>query len=145
MDRIEDPQSSDTGSYPVGATIKDYMEESEYISRLIWEWAEARAAADENTKLMVERDFSAAVMEECAKRMKRLGYAEDEMLLLTHSIPQELQNYIDARIDSACSICWTSVFGPKHSECGRKIDRFFLSQEKLYEYARRECDPAKQT
>jgi hypothetical protein len=118
------------------------MEEKEYISRLLWEWAEARAAANENTTLMVKAGFTEPVMQECAARMQRLYRCEDEMLSLNHSIPQALQNYIDARMDRGCSACWLSSAGTQHLECERKIDRYFQTEKELYEYARLECDPA---
>jgi hypothetical protein len=119
------------------------MEEKEYISSLIWQWAEARAAANENTAMMTASNFSESVMQECAARMKHLFSCEDEMLSLRHSIPQALQNFIDAREDSACLGCWLSSAEPVHQDCSRKIDRFFQTQDDLYAYARRECNPAK--
>ena len=94
------------------------MEEREYVTHLILEWADARNAANENTTLMRESNFSAPVMEECAKRMKRLHYCETELMGLYHSIPQVLQNFIDARMDKGCPRCWlSSSTYVEHTEC----------------------------
>lgn len=117
------------------------MEETEFVTHTIWQWAEAHAVAQNNPRELIESDFSESVSQECVKRMKRLELCENEMLSLTHSIPQALQNYMNAREDSACSSCWLSSMGPKHQDCGRKIDRFFRTREELYEYALRECKP----
>lgn len=118
------------------------MEESEFVSQTIRQWAEAHQAAQRNPGVMIESNFSQPVMEECAARMKKLEYAEDEMLSLNRAIPQALQNHMDARADRACSSCWFSSRGPKHPECRSKIDRFFRTRTELYNYARKECDPA---
>src|ERR1035437_91327 len=111
------------------------MEEKEYVTHLLWEWSEARSAANENTDLMVKSNFSQTVMEECAHRMKRLQYCEEEMLELSNVIPQELKNFIDARHDKGCSYCWlSSIRSSQHRDCARKIARYFQTEKDLYFY-----------
>jgi hypothetical protein len=117
------------------------MQDSEYVKHSIWEWSEAKAAAKENTTLMTESGFSESVMNECAKRMERLGYAETGLMEIQANIPQPLQNFIDARQDKGCMSCWLSSAGPKHPDCRKKIDRFFQTEKDLFCYARNFCSP----
>lgn len=123
---------SGTGECTCGAT--------KTTKRLIFEWAEARASASENTRLMLESNFSKLVMEECAKRMKRLNYCELELLSLTQDLPQPLRNYMEARLDKGCASCWLTSSLPAHSECRRKIDRYFQTEEDLFLFAKNFCD-----
>ena len=112
----------------------------EITKRSIFEWAAARAAASENTHLMLENNFSQPVMEECAKRMKRLDYCESEILSLTQELPQPLKNYMEARLDKGCASCWLSSSFPVHSECKSKIDRYFQTEEELFLFAKSYCE-----
>jgi hypothetical protein len=101
----------------------------EYIRR----WSLAKQDANENASMIV-RNSSAEVMDECARRMRVLQAAEDDMLSsgAKPGFPSPLIQYIDARIDKGCMHCWLSSRGPTHDECGPKISRFFRTQEALY-------------
>lgn len=117
----------------------------EYINEQMWKWAEARRIAKLNTTLMLEGNYDNKVMLECASRMKVLQECEAALLDLgvRDKIPQQLRNYIDARLDKGCSLCWFSSSGEKHADCRKKIDRYFDTEETLAVYAGHFCDPAK--
>ena len=112
------------------------MQEPEYVSELIKLWAEAREEANQNTALMQDQDFSEQVMEECARRMKRLHFCEAELMELSNSIPKALENFIEARKDKGCAACWLSSWMAEHRDCRKKMDRYFQTERELFSYAK---------
>ena len=112
------------------------MEEPDYVAELIKLWAEAREVADQNTSLMRDNDFSEQVIEECARRMKRLHFCEAELMELSNSIPKALDNFIEARKDKGCSACWLTSGSAEHRDCRKKMDRYFQTEKDLFSYAK---------
>jgi hypothetical protein len=112
-----------------------------FVKGLIWDWSEAKAAVKPNASLIVESNFDLVVMEACARRMKLVEQCENALQDISErpNLPQPLVNYFEARNDSACSQCWLSSAGPKHTECSKKIDRHFRTEEALFAFARQEC------
>jgi hypothetical protein len=112
------------------------MQEPKYVSELIKLWAEAREEANQNTALMIDNDFSESVMEECARRMKRVRFCEAELMELSNSISKVLDNFIEARKDKGCMFCWTASRIVVHKDCWKKMDRYFQTETDLLIYAK---------
>jgi hypothetical protein len=114
-----------------------------YVKGLLWDWCEAKAAVKPNANFIVESNFDSVVMEACARRMKILQQCEAALLEVSErpGLPQPLVNYFAARNDSGCSQCWLSSAGPTHSDCRKKIDWYFRTEDDLFAFACVECRP----
>lgn len=100
-------------------------------------WAVAYREASGNSQLIVDSGFNQTVMELCSEKMKAFESADQALFALQgrKDLPSEVEVYMEATDDSACTACLYSSAGLMHSECRRKMDHYFRSRENLYAYA----------
>jgi hypothetical protein len=110
------------------------FKEEDFVKDRIATWAIACDTAKDNADLLIKDHMKHH--EECARRMRVLGVAEDEMLRLADrsNLPAPLKRFINANDDRGCSGCWLSSAGPSHPECAAKIDEWFTSRRLLVQY-----------
>jgi hypothetical protein len=76
----------------------------------------------------------------CTPHMARFNNAEHAVLALAGrpDLLESVAAFIAANADQACSACWLSAHKAKnHSECERKVRRYFDARAALAEYGER--------
>ena len=108
------------------------------INDIVSEYAAAHIAAEPNARIMCGNP-SAADMDACTERMRRIAGADAALMALVgeDGLSPLVRAFLDASGDAGCPSCWVSSRRSKnHPECNRKIDRFFAARTALIEYGR---------
>lgn len=123
------------------------MEYDQTIISTIRLWIEARKAVNEYTKRLVldtancgvncsELKKNAVLFEIMQQHLQQANQHESDLLDMIDNkkIPSVLRNFIEARFDKGCASCWLTEVNNKHSDCQKKIDRYFRTQSDLLQY-----------
>jgi hypothetical protein len=100
------------------------------------DWLEAKKAVEPNAHLITKSNFNAKVMDECAERMKTLDQCLETLydLETRKDLPNELVVFLRSRHDISCGCLLSSSMSNHHTECERKMNHYFRSQESLMRY-----------